>query len=115
MKVFSKKKKYNERALSIERYILKNKFFLIVVLFLIVFIIFSEINTNIESSKQTTTTTEITETEEKNEDVDTGINISEELPHWKFYSIDLWVLIIGGTVCTVNIIRERKKAKEKLQ
>lgn len=112
MKVLSKKK-YNERALSIERYILKNKLFFIIVLSLIVFIIYSEIKINIESSKQTTI--EITETEEKNEDVDTGINISEKLPHWKFYSIDLWVLIIGVTVCTVNIIREHKKAKEKLQ
>ena len=37
-----------------------------------------------------------------------------EPEHWRLYPVDLAVLVVGGGFCTIMIIRERKKAREKL-
>ena len=39
----------------------------------------------------------------------------EEKTHWRFYPIDLWVLLVGGGFCTVMILKEKKKARETLK
>ena len=39
----------------------------------------------------------------------------QEETHWRFYPIDLWVLVIGGGFCTVMILKEKKKARETLR
>lgn len=100
MKLFSKK--YNERAQRIERYILKNKLFLIIAAVLVVFLIGSSTKNNTNKIPEETVTA-AEDIAEENEPV-----------HWRFYSIDLWILLVGGGFCSVMIIKERRKAKEKL-
>ena len=41
--------------------------------------------------------------------------VMQEERHWRFYSVDLWVLGIGGGFCTVMILREKRKARETLK
>lgn len=55
------------------------------------------------STGETAAQTEVTE------------QVQEEEAHWRFYPIDLWVLLIGGGFCTVMIIREKRKARETLK
>ena len=102
MKLFSKK--YNERAQRIERYILKNKLFLIIATVLVIFLIGNSLKPDTQKLPEKT----VTETEEVNAE-------SEDEPlHWRFYSIDLWILLVGGGFCSMMIVKERRKAKEKL-
>lgn len=102
MKFFSKK--YNERAQRIERYILKNKLFLIIATVLVVFLIGNSLKPDTQKLPEET----VTETEEVNTES------ADEPLHWRFYSIDLWILFIGGGFCSLMIVKERRKAKEKL-
>lgn len=37
------------------------------------------------------------------------------LPAWRFYPSDLVILLVGGGICVIMIMRERKKAKEELE
>ena len=46
---------------------------------------------------------------------DTKNNQEEESSHWRFYWIDLRILIGGGGFCVIKILQEKKKAREKLQ
>lgn len=98
-------KKYNERANRIERYILKNKFFFITAFVLTIILACSALKNNNEQIPVDSETA-VQEQEEE--------TTSKELPKWRFYYTDAWILGIGGTICTINIIRERRKAKENL-
>ena len=40
--------------------------------------------------------------------------MQQEKPYWRFYWSDLIVLGVGSAFCGVMIIRERRKAREKL-
>lgn len=113
-----KKISQQERAINIERYILKNKFFFITCIVIVVFLIVTAFRQDIVSDTQEVTITEISDTVEENEKtenksfVDEWYDESRKPSKWKFYPIDVWILGIGGGFCTVMIIRERKKAKE---
>lgn len=107
-------KKYNERAIRMERYIMKNKLFFITAFIMIIIIASTELNKSNTAVKETISSETIVQ-EISGEEVPSDSKSSEENLHWRFYYSDLWVFVIGGTICTVNIIRERRKAKEKLQ
>ena len=119
MKLF---KNYNERSLKIERFILKNKIFCLAVIVTVGVMLAGKINQikeNVAVMKQPdVSVSEEQETDDKK--VDTNINlegpdVKDDEKHWRFYWIDLVVLVVGGGFCSIKIIQERRKTKEKLQ
>ncbi len=118
MKLFPKYN-YNERSQKIERFILKNKIFCLAVIVALGIIIAGEIKEKAALMNQSDVS--VSE-EQKSEDekVDTSVNLEEtdnkdDGKHWRFYWIDLVVLVVGGGFCTFKIIKEKRKTKEKLQ
>lgn len=120
MKLF---KKYNERSQKIERFILKNKIFCITVLVLAVLLAGGKIQNKLaEERKSDTTVSEETNENSEDKKVATSGNLEDadnknedNETHWRFYWIDLVVLVVGGGFCTFKILQEKRKTKEKLQ
>ena len=79
----------------------KNRLFSLIAVGLVLFLLGNAVIHRIgdDKSKPIAAETEVTETEPE---------------HWRFYPVDLAVLVVGGGFCTIQIIRERKKAREKL-
>ena len=123
MKLFPKYN-YNERSQKIERFILKNKIFCLAVVVAVGIMIagkISQMKENVALMNQSQSDVSVSE-EQKSEDekVDTSVNLEEtdnkdDGKHWRFYWIDLVVLVVGGGFCTFKIIEEKRKKKEKLQ
>ena len=94
--------KHRERVERVRNFTQKNKVFVIMAVIAVIFLcsnfLFSEENG--------------TKTEPENKNT---VSEETEKTHWRFYWGDLIVLVVGGGICTVNIIKERKKAKEELQ
>ena len=118
MKLFPKYN-YNERSQKIERFILKNKIFCLAVVVAVGIMIVGGIKEKAALMNQSDVS--VSE-EQKSEDekVDTSVNLEEtdnkdDGKHWRFYWIDLVVLVVGGGFCTFKIIEEKRKTKEKLQ
>ena len=110
-------KNYNERSQKIERFILKNKIFCLIIVIAVVVMIGGKIKEI--SELQNKTDISVSEQESDEEKVDTSVNFEEadkedDGKHWRFYWSDLIVLVAGGGFCSIQIIRERAKAKEKL-
>lgn len=100
------KENHRRRVEKVKEYTAKNKVFVIIVVCVILFLIGNSLYTRINevpdsdvSQSETIATEEVTE---------------DEPLQWRFYWIDLWILLIGGGFCTVMILKERKKAKEGL-
>lgn len=108
----AKFQKHTERVQRIERYIKKNKLFCFFAAILIIFLVVTQVKDNLFQGKEpkTSISTEI-DTDKENESDSTNA----DTVHWRFYSIDLWILLIGGEFCSIMIVRERRKTKEKLQ
>lgn len=131
-------KSHKERVEKIKETIDNNKVFSVLVVILLFIILGSavmnkisdykehkESNTSI-SEEQTVADTNINEAQGNidtniNEEVtavDTSINeennSTNEKAHWRFYWIDLWILLGGGGFCLIKILQEKKKAREKL-
>jgi hypothetical protein len=51
---------------------------------------------------------------ENAESVEHDSNVQKTLPQWEFHSIDLWILGIGGGICLVQIVREKRKGREQI-
>ena len=94
-------KKYKERLATVKKFTAKNRLFSLLAIGLILFLIGNSVYHRIgdDKSKPIVSETEVTETEPE---------------HWRFYPVDLAVLVVGGGFCTIMIRRERKKAREKL-
>ena len=94
-------KKYKERFASVRKFTAKNRLFSLISIALVLFLLGNAVAHRIgeDKSKPIVSETEVTETEPE---------------HWRFYPVDLGVLVVGGGFCTIMIIRERKKAREKL-
>jgi hypothetical protein len=106
----TKKQKAKEQALpkgcaqKIKRYLWKNKFFILILAAAMIFGALNVMNTEksngvkspVQSAENTVQTAENTER------------------HWRFYSIDLWILGAGSAVCFFMIRREKKKVKDKI-
>lgn len=95
--------KHSERVQRVKNFTEKNKVFVIMAVFVVIFLC-SNFFFRKENTAEKTPETSQTEVDE-----------NAEKPQWQFYSSDLWILLCGGGFCTIMIIRERKKAKEELQ
>lgn len=95
--------KHQKRVEGIKRYVSKNKLFAAIVVLILLWL-----SCNFLFSKDKTVT-------EDDSSYNSAEQDSEEDLHWQFYWSDLGVLVIGGGFCTFMIIRERKKAREKLK
>ena len=94
-------KNYKERLAIVKNFTVKNRLFSLIAIALLLFLLGNAVAHRIgdDKSKPIVSETEVTETEPE---------------HWRFYPVDLGVLVVGGGFCTIMIIRERKKAREKL-
>ena len=94
-------KSYKERLANVRAFTAKNRLFSLIAVGLVLFLLGNAVAHRIgdENTKPIVSETEVTETEPE---------------HWRFYPVDLAVLVVGGGFCTIQIIRERKKAREKL-
>ena len=94
-------KNYKERLAAVRAFTANNKLFSLIAIALVLFLLGNAVAHRIgdDKSKPIVSETEVSETEPE---------------HWRFYPIDLAVLVVGGGFCTIQIIRERKKAREKL-
>lgn len=107
-----------ERAIKIERSILKNKLYILICIIVIAFLAVTAL-TKDNSNDVVSINTENSDTVEVDNDdldktsfVDGMAATSGKVLKWKFYPIDAWILGVGGAFCTVMIIKERRKAKE---
>ena len=110
---------HKERVKKVRSYIEKNKFFSVVAAIIVVALIGNFIINKVAEAKAkdiaaSSVQEEIVEETEENS-ADTNINQEEDEPHWRFYWIDLWILLGGGGFCLIKILQEKKKAREKLQ
>jgi hypothetical protein len=94
-------KNYKERLATVKNFTAKNRLFSLIAIALVSFLLGNAVMHRIgeDKSKPIVAETEVTDTAPE---------------HWRFYPVDLAVLVIGGGFCTIQIVRERKKAREKL-
>ena len=71
-------------------------------------------NLLIGDTKPTETVTPETSTSQSEQIIE-EVTEPEEPLQWRFYWIDLWILVVGGGFCSVMIIREKRKAREQLK
>lgn len=101
------KENHRQRVEKVKSYTEKNKLFVIIAIGIILFLIGNSIYTSINEVPDNGISQSETITAEE--------EVTEDEPlQWRFYWIDLWILLIGGGFCTVMILKERKKAKEEL-
>jgi len=109
---------HKDRVAKVKGFAEKNKMFTFFAVLLCIYIAVSlatgKFRENPTAEEQTSTSqSEQIEGEEK---VDTNINSEkEELPKWRFYSIDLWILLGGGGFCLIKILQEKRRAKEEFK
>ena len=112
-------KSHKERVEKVRSYIEKNKFFSVVAAIIVVALIGNFIINKVSEAKAKDMAASSVQEEmiedNGNNSADTNINQEEDEPHWRFYWIDLWILLGGGGFCLIKILQEKKKAREKLQ
>ena len=91
------------RVKKVKKFVAENKVFTVTAVLVIILL-----SCNFLFSKDTPVT-------EDDSSYNSAEQDSGEDLHWQFYWSDLGVLVIGGGFCTFMIIRERKKAREKLK
>ncbi len=101
----NRKRKHQERVRNVRRFVAKNKLFLVIVAILCVYLIENAVSKEhaTYSTQEFPVQTQVTE------------QVQQEDLHWRFYPIDLWILLIGGGFCTIMILKEKKKARETLK
>ena len=110
---------HKERVAKVKSFAEKNKLFSFLAVIFSVYIIYSLVSGNL-TERQKVEQPPVSQSEQISEDekVDTNINSeneNNELPKWRFYSIDLWILLGGGGFCMVKILQEKRRAKEELK
>lgn len=100
---------HKERVAKVKKNVNKNKMFSIIAVIIVFFLLGNLIFNKNDSKNANKTSTS------KYEDTDSTEKNDAEPEHWRFYWTDLWVLVIGGGFCGIMIIKERKKAKDKLK
>lgn len=94
---------HSKRVERVRDFATHNKVFVVIAIILIAFLIFSTVSDKKNETPESSQTEQNVSEETQSED--TG---------WRFYPIDLVVLGVGGGICSIMIIRERRKAKEGL-
>jgi heme/copper-type cytochrome/quinol oxidase subunit 3 len=104
-------KNHHKRVEKVKKFAGKNKIFVITMIIAVIFLFYNIVFVNNEN------TGEIPQNQaEISEEVDEE-NAAPEESHetWRFYFIDVIVLVAGGGFCTVMILRQRRKTKEELK
>lgn len=99
------KQKHQERVRNVKRFASKNKLFLVIAVILCLYLIGNAI-----PKEQATYSIE-----ESSAQTETIEQVQQEDTHWRFYPIDLWILVVGGGFCIIQILKEKKKARETLK
>jgi len=91
----------------------KNKIFIIAIVFAIVFLVCTVVsnwneNENIPHENQNIISSDNGESEG-------GETALAEKESWRFYFIDVIILVAGGGFCLIMILRQRRKTKEELK
>lgn len=105
---------YKERKQKIRKFISSNKLFILISIIVII-LLFG--NFFFKKEKTNDSIGSVVESSQINDEINTEETeeIESEPLQFRFYWIDLWILLIGGGFCVVMIIRQRKKSKEELQ
>lgn len=109
-----KKITHKMRVEKVKEFTEKNKLFTIIALITVIYLAFNIISGMISKKDNEITDTATSQSEEISEKAETEAVEEYDDEHLHFYWIDLWIFLIAGGFCTVMIIREKKKAREKL-
>ncbi len=110
----SKKVTHKMRVERVKEFTEKNKLFTIIALIVVVYIAFNIVSGMINKKDSEIPDTSTSQSEEISEKTETEAAEEYDDEHLRFYWIDLWIFLIAGGFCTVMIIREKRKAREKL-
>lgn len=113
----SLKNSHKKRVEKIKNFTNKNKLFTIISVLVLIYLLFNFVSSkknHVEKSFPETSISDGGKPVAESETNETASDESDE-PHWKFYWIDLWILGGAGGFCTIMLILERRKAREKLK
>ena len=117
--------KFKARKKVVQQQMADNKVFVVGVAIILLFFVFQAIVHKDEpDASELLYPEEYVQQEDGQDDTEkvaTSSNFSEkaeemqsEVPHWRFYWSDLAILGVGSAICGTMIIKERRKAREKL-
>lgn len=109
---------HKERVAKVKGFAEKNKLFTFIAVILCIYVSVTLIShkTNNEHISDEQPSSSQSEQINEGENVDTNINSEkEEIPKWRFYPIDLWILLGGGGFCMIKIMQEKHRAKEEFK
>ena len=112
------KETHKERVAKVKNFAEHNKMFTFIAVILCIYVAFSLISGKTKDRQTATEQPASSQSEQLDgeEKVDTGVNSgNEEIPKWRFYPIDLVVLLGGGGFCMVKILQEKRRAKEEFE
>lgn len=111
-------KTHSQRVAQIRAYTEKNKLFTVAAVIIVIALIGNFVINRVAEAKAKNMATSSVSAEisdDAQSSADTNIKQEEEEGlHWRFYWIDLWILVGGGGFCLIKILQEKKKAREKL-
>ena len=118
--------KFKERSEVVKKRMADNKVFVVSAAIILLFLVFQAVkNRDLPDAIEFRYPEGYVQEEDSRSDsekVATSSNFSEdtekqkqsEVPHWRFYWSDLVILGVGSAICGIMIIKERRKAREKL-
>lgn len=110
----SEKTKHKRRLEKAKNFTENNKLFTVIALIIAVYLTFSIVSGMIRKKDNKLPDTATSQSAEISENTETEAVEEYDDEHLRFYWIDLWIFLIAGGFCTVMIIRDKRKAREKL-
>ena len=104
----SLKESHKKRVDKIKDFTEKNKVFSVIAVIVSIYLLFSVVHSKLDRTDNNAPEANTAQSEVFDDTEET------ESEHWRFYWVDLWILLGAGGFCTVMIVKERKKAREKL-
>jgi hypothetical protein len=110
-------KKHMERVERVKTYAGKNKVFSIAVVAIVVFLIVNAVgggNDELPPEVVPGTGEEVTNNGEVGEQEAVAESVDKSIEPWRFYYIDVIILVVVGGFCVVMILRERRRTRDDL-